>query len=63
MTKIIIVLLMVCGQPDVVIVKQPNETPVYTTDVYNPAVVEDLEKLLRHNPEVIIYEEERGTCS
>ena len=59
---IIIVLMLVCGQPDTIIVKEPDQKATYTHNVKNPDVLDRVGKILQTNPTVIIYEDKRGIC-
>ncbi len=63
LTKVIIVILMVCGQPDTVIVKRPNKVPTYTHSVTDPRAMEQLLKgVTDDNSVVIVYKDDINIC-
>jgi len=60
---IILIVLLVCGQPDTFIVKEPDKQATYTHDIYNNHVNESILEVLKTDPVVIMYEEDRGRCA
>ena len=63
MGEVILIMMFVCGQADTVIIKKPNETAVYTHELRNPIVVLDITEILKGNPIIIEYHEDRGRCA
>lgn len=60
--KTILIAIMVCGQLDTVIIKQPGENPVYTHDLYNKSIQEEVIKIMKKDPVIISYEDDRSFC-
>ena len=64
MEGIVLIIMFVCGQPDTVIVKLPdNPKPIVTHDVYDQGIQEAISDILKRDPIIIPYEDERGTCA
>jgi len=64
MEGIVLIIMFVCGQPDTIVVKFPdNPKPIVTHDVYNPEIQEALIDIIKTKPVIIPYEDERGTCA
>ena len=64
MEGIVLIIMFVCGQPDTVIVKFPdNPKPIVTHDVYDPGVMKALSDVIKAKPIIIPYEDDRGTCA
>lgn len=62
MESVILVIIMVCGQIDTVLIKQPNKGAIYTRDLSNPRIDKELGVILKQKPVVIKYEDDRGIC-
>jgi len=64
MESIIIISMFVCGQPDTVIVKFPNShESTVTHSVNHPKVQDAIIDILKKDPVIITYEDDRGTCA
>jgi hypothetical protein len=64
MESIILIIMFVCGQPDTIIVKFPdNPNPIMTHEVYNPDIQDALGDIIKAKPIIIPYEDDRGTCA
>ena len=63
MNEIIVILILVCGQPDTLIIKEPLKQAKYTHNVHSEKVLLKLKELLNTGPTVITYEDKRGTCA
>lgn len=57
----ILILLMVCGQVDTVIIKEPSKAPVYTHSI-DEDTKHTVAEVLKSKPVIIIYKEDRGVC-
>lgn len=62
MNEVILIILMVCGQPDTFIVKHPNKPPMYTHKVKEPEVLAWMLKGIKKEPIIIRHTEKRGIC-
>ena len=60
---IILIVLLVCGQPDTLIIKEPNKTATYSHDVKSLSVLKVLHDTLKTKPIIIEYEDKRGICA
>lgn len=60
--KIILIILYVCGAPDTFIVQYPGEQAKSTHRIKSPVVVEEIVDILKTDPVVIEYQDERGIC-
>jgi len=55
--------MFVCGQADTVIVKFPNkEESTMTHSVNHPEVQDAIIDILKKDPVIITYEDDRGVC-
>lgn len=63
MNSIIIILMLVCGQPDTVIVKYPDKQSMFSHNLKSPAIMNDIAKVLSLEHVLIVYEDERSTCA
>ena len=63
MNEVIVILMLVCGQPDTILIKAPDQQATYTHDVFNEIVVKNLADILEKKPTVIVYEDKRGICA
>ena len=59
---IILIVLLVCGQPDTIIIKEPNKAAVYTHNVKGAKTLDVLIEVIKTKPIVIEYEDKRGIC-
>ena len=59
----ILVIMLVCGLPDTVLIKQPDKPPTYTHNIGSPEIASKIQALLGQNPTVIVYEDKRDTCA
>ena len=62
MNDIILVILLVCGKPDTFILKAPDQEAIFTHDVHSVKIQEQILDILKQNPVVITYEDDRGYC-
>ena len=60
---IILVVLLVCGQPDTYIVKEPGKDATYSHQTQDPDVAKSISGILSTKPIVIIHEDKRGRCA
>lgn len=63
MTKVILIIMYICGQPDTVIVKRPDAVPMYTHNINDPRYINEIVKIMKGDPIIIKYEEDRGHCA
>jgi len=63
MNEIIIILMLVCGQPDTVILKYPESPAMVTHSLQHPDVLMDIAKILNTKHILITYEDDRGICA
>ena len=64
MESIIIIFMFVCGQADTVIVKFPNNPEATVThSVKHPDVQDAIIDILKKDPVIITYEDERSICA
>ena len=62
MEDIILIVLMMCGKPDTLIVKEPDKAPIYTHNIRSEEVMDSVERIMKTDPIVIIYEDKRSVC-
>ena len=55
--------MYICGQPDTVIVKRPDAVPMYTHNINDPRYINEIVKIMKGDPIIIKYEEDRGHCA
>ena len=60
--KIILIILFVCGNPDTFIVKHPDKAPVYVHGIYNVKVLQELKSIIKTEPIIIKYSDDREMC-
>jgi len=64
MESIVLIIMFVCGQPDTIVVKFPdNPKPIVTHNVHDQGVMEAIADILKSKPTIIPYEDDRGTCA
>ncbi len=63
MNTVFIVVLLVCGQPDTIIIKHPNKSPTYTHSVRSEQLWLNLNKIMKGEHDIIIYQDKRGICA
>lgn len=63
MNSIIIIVMLVCGQPDTVIVKYPDKQSVFSHNLRSPAIMKDIADILSSEHVLITYEDERSICA
>lgn len=65
--KLLIIIIMVCGQPDTVAIVEQDQPPYmyHSEDLRtNPILQKDLhDKLHREDGTVIVFPDERGICT
>lgn len=62
MNDIILIVLLICGKPDGFIVKVHEKQAVVTYQVNDIDVLENIAKLLKSKPTIIVYEDKRSVC-
>jgi len=64
MESIVLILMFVCGQPDTIIVKFPgSDKTIVTHEVHHPKIQKAVSDILKHDPVIISYEDDRGVCA
>lgn len=61
--KTILIIMYICGQPDTILWKSPDSNAQFTHHLYHPATQTNILEILKTDPVVIRYYDDRGVCA